>query len=148
MLTTCSRRWRSSLITLRKVVINYSYVGGLRDYPWCKLQPTPPQLSTKDFAEVLEALYPARSKWRNIGTQLKIDVHELDSIETEGGMSLDKKLDLMINRRLEMKEPCTWRNLYDALNHPTVAMSDVAKELPGIYCCMHWLVLSHCVHVN
>ena len=44
-------------------------------------------------------------------------------------MSLDKKFNLMIQTRLKKIEPCTWRDLYDALNHPTVAMSDVARKL-------------------
>ena len=50
----------------------------------------------------------------------------------------------MIQTRLKKIEPCTWRDLYDALNHPTVAMSDVACKLvpylpPGKY----YNVLSH-----
>ena len=66
-------------------------------------------------------------------------------------MSLDKKFNLMIQTRLKKIEPCTWRDLYDALNHPTVAMSDVARKLvpylpPGKYyksCCvpMYYLVM-------
>ncbi|CAI8011275.1 hypothetical protein GBAR_LOCUS7303 [Geodia barretti] len=44
-------------------------------------------------------------------------------------MSLDRKFNLMIQTRLKKIEPCTWRDLYDALNHPTVAMSDVACKL-------------------
>ena len=87
------------------------------------------QLGIDDFAEVQEALWAARSKWDNIGTRLKLDVHELESIEAEGGMSLDKKFNLMIKTRLKKIEPCTRRDLYDALNHPTVAMSDVANKL-------------------
>ena len=89
------------------------------------------QLGIDDFAEVQEALWEARSKWDNIGTRLKLTVHELESIEAEGGMSLDKKFKLMIQTRLKKIEPCTWRDLYDALNHPTVAMSDVANKLPA-----------------
>ncbi|CAI8042313.1 Ankyrin repeat domain-containing protein 50 [Geodia barretti] len=87
------------------------------------------QLTIHDFARVQEALWAARSKWDNIGTRLKLDVRELECIETEGGMSLDKKFNLMIQTRLKKIEPCTWRDLYDALNHPTVAMSDVACKL-------------------
>ena len=82
-----------------------------------------------DFAQVQEALWKARSKWENIGTRLKLEVHELENIDAEGGMSVDKKFNLMIKTRLKKFEPCTWRDLYDALNHPTVDMPDVASKL-------------------
>ena len=36
----------------------------------------------------------------------------------------------MIKTRLKKSEPCTWRELYDALNHPTVDMPSVADKLP------------------
>ena len=81
-----------------------------------------------DFAQVQEALWEAKSKWENIGTRLKLDVHELENIDAEAG-TLDKKFNLMIKTRLKKLEPCTWRDLCDALNHPTVAMSDVASKL-------------------
>ena len=87
------------------------------------------QLGIENFAEVQEALWEARSKWHNIGIRLKLDANELETIEVEGGMSLDKKFNLMLKTRLKKIEPCTWRNLYDALNNPTVAMSDVASKL-------------------
>ena len=35
----------------------------------------------------------------------------------------------MIKTRFNKIEPCTWRDLYDALNDPTDAMSDVANRL-------------------
>ena len=91
------------------------------------------QLGIDDFARVQEALWEARSKWENIGTRLNLSVHELENIDAEGGTSLDKKFNLMIKTRLKKLEPCTWRDLHDALNHPTVAMPDLASKLlpPG-----------------
>ena len=86
-------------------------------------------MGIEDFAEVQEALWAARSKWDNIGTRLKLDVHELEKIEAEGGMGLDMKFNLMIMTKLKKIEPCTWRDLYDALIHPTVAMFGVANKL-------------------
>ncbi|CAI8025211.1 hypothetical protein GBAR_LOCUS14585 [Geodia barretti] len=35
----------------------------------------------------------------------------------------------MIKTRLKRMEPCTWRDLYDALKHPTVDMPSVANKL-------------------
>ena len=87
------------------------------------------QLGIEDFAEVQAALWAARSKWHNIGIRLKLDVHELENIDAETRFGLDDKFNLMIKTRFNKIEPCTWRDLYDALNHPTVAMSDVANRL-------------------
>ncbi|CAI8029612.1 hypothetical protein GBAR_LOCUS16802, partial [Geodia barretti] len=83
----------------------------------------------EDFAEVQAALWAARSKWHNIGIRLKLDVRELENIDAETRFGLDDKFNLMIKTRFNKIEPCTWRDLYDALNHPTVAMSDVANRL-------------------
>ena len=86
-------------------------------------------MGIEDVAEVQEALWAARSKWHNIGTRLKLDVHELENINAKPGLCLGDKFNLMIQTRLKKIEPCTWRDLYDALNHTTVAMSDVANKL-------------------
>ena len=56
-------------------------------------------------------------------------VSDLDCINAEPGIGIDEKFDRMISTRLKKIEPCTWRDLYDALNHPTVAMSDVASKI-------------------
>ena len=79
-----------------------------------------------DFANVQEALWDARSKWHNIGIRLNLTVSELDA---ESRFGLEEKFNLMIKTRLKKSEPCTWRELYDALNHPTVDMSKVAEKL-------------------
>ena len=86
------------------------------------------QLGIDDFAQVQEALWEARSKWHNIGTRLKLGVFDLDCINSEPGFGLDDKFNLMIKTRLKRMEPCTWRDLYDALNHPTVDMPSVANK--------------------
>ena len=87
------------------------------------------QLSIDNFAEVQEALWEARSKWHNIGTRLKLGVFDLDCINSEPGFCLEEKFNLMIKTRLKRMEPCTWRDLYDALNHPTVHMPSVANKI-------------------
>ena len=88
-------------------------------------------MGIKDFAEVQEALWEARSKWHNIGIQLKLEVHELECIKAEQGFGLDDKFIEMIKIRLRKVEPCTWRDFCDALNHPTVGMPNVADKLKG-----------------
>ena len=86
------------------------------------------QLSIHDFAKVQEALWEARAKWHNIGIRLNLGVFELDCINAEPGFGLEEKFNLMIKTRLKKSEPCTWRELYDALNHPTVDMPSVAHR--------------------
>ena len=85
-------------------------------------------MSIHDFAKVQEALWDARSKWHNIGTRLNLRVFELDCINAESGFGLEEKFNLMIKTRLKKSEPCTWRELYDALNHLTVDMASVADN--------------------
>ena len=87
------------------------------------------QLGTDDFANVQEALWEARAKWHNIGIRLNLGVFELDCINAEPGFGLGEKFNLMIKTRLKKSEPCTWRELYDVLNHPTVDMPSVADKL-------------------
>ena len=86
------------------------------------------QLSIRDFAKVQEALWDARSKWHNIGIRLNLGVLEIKNINAEPGFGLEEKFNLMIETRLKKSEPCTWRELYDALNHPTVDMASVADN--------------------
>ena len=89
------------------------------------------KLDTDDFAEVQEALWEARSKWHNIGARLKLGVFELDCINAEPGFGVEEKFNLMIKTRLKKMEPCTWRDLYEALIHPTVDMPSVAGKHTG-----------------
>ena len=87
------------------------------------------QLSIHDFAKVQEALWDARSKWYNIGICLNLGILELNNINAEPGFGLEEKFNLMIETRLKKSEPCTWRELYDVLNHPTVDMASVADKV-------------------
>lgn len=75
-----------------------------------------------------EALWAARSKWRNIGTRLNVGVSDLECINAETGLNIAEKFDLMLQTRLKM-ENCTWKDIYDALKHPTVGMPHVAKNI-------------------
>ena len=82
-----------------------------------------------DLAEVQGVLWEAKLKWYNIGLRLKMKSHELDAIDQEAGDDTGKKLTQMIKSRLNMAEPCTWKDLYEALKHQTVCMQDVADKL-------------------
>ena len=82
----------------------------------------------RDLADVQEALWPARTAWRNIGIRLKLPIHDPDAIDVEGG-KLGDKLTRVLTLRLRRSEPLTWKDLNDVLNHPTVGMGNVAKDL-------------------
>ena len=86
------------------------------------------QLEMKDLADVQEALWPARTAWRNIGIRLKLEVHDLEAIDVQGGKPGDK-FTRMLTLRFRKCEPLTWKDLKDVLNNPTVGMGDVAKTL-------------------
>ena len=87
------------------------------------------QLNSDDLGEVQEALWEARLKWRNIGLRLNMKSHELDTISKEAGDDIGEKFTKMVEFRLKMTEPCTWKILYEVLKNPTVNMPHVAKEL-------------------
>lgn len=87
------------------------------------------QLDINSFAEVQEALWEAKVQWYNVGVRLRMKVHELDTIDVETGDDTSKKLTRMVKSRLNMMEPCTWRDLYEALKHPTVDMPYIADKL-------------------
>ena len=84
-------------------------------------------MSINDFGEVQDALWEAKTKWHNIGVQLKLTTSDLDAIDADE-RSVGEKLSSVIKTRLN-REPCTWRDLYDALTHPTVDMKAVAEKL-------------------
>jgi hypothetical protein len=86
------------------------------------------ELEMHDLADIQEALWPARTAWRNIGIRLKLPIDDLDAIDEEGGKPGDK-FTRMLTSRLRRYEPLTWKDLKDVLNHPTVAMGDIAKTL-------------------
>ncbi|CAI8024597.1 hypothetical protein GBAR_LOCUS14288 [Geodia barretti] len=85
-------------------------------------------LEMQDLRDVQDALWPARTAWRNIGIRLKLPIHDLDAIDEEGGKP-GEKFTRMLTTCLKRLEPLTWKDLKDVLNHQTVGMGDVAKEL-------------------
>ena len=53
----------------------------------------------------------------------------LDIIEKEEGKNTEEKFRRMITARLNMKDPCTWNILYEALIDPIVNETKVAGKL-------------------
>ena len=89
-------------------------------------------LTAKDLPTVYDNLYDARTKWREIGMQLKLDKDTLQCIEseTESQDHNSKCLRKMLTHHLEAVEcPLTWELLCDCLRSPTVSRNDVAEKI-------------------
>ena len=80
-----------------------------------------------NLRHIHEAVYPARISWYNIGLQLDVPVHTLDSIDREKGDDGDH-LRNMLKWWLK-RSGATWGALSDALKSPTVGEYQLAKEL-------------------
>lgn len=65
--------------------------------------------------------------WYFIGLQLKVKPSDLNAIKADNS-SVGDKLASVINTRLN-SEPCTRKELYDALRDPTVGMAAEAEKL-------------------
>ena len=98
-----------------------------------------------DLSAAYEKLYDARTKWREIGMQLKLDKDTLQCIdsETESHDHNSKCLRKMLTHRLEAVQcPLTWEMLCDCLRANTVGRNDVAEKIE------QWMGEYFCVEQN
>ena len=86
-------------------------------------------LTIDDFADVQSAIWAARSKWYNIGVQLRLSVPDLQAIDNEPGLDLESKFRKMIISWLERGQRCTWRALRETLKHHAVNLPGLAQQL-------------------
>ena len=86
-------------------------------------------LTVDDFADVQSALWEARSKWFNIGVQLRVKVTDLKAIDCEPGLDLEGKFRKMILSWLEHGQRCTWAALREVLMHKTVDLPELAWQI-------------------
>ena len=87
------------------------------------------QLGDYDYRDIIEALWPAKLKWYNVGLCLKVEKDELDTIDQKAGNDVEVNLRQMVSSRLRMADPCTWTDICEALKHPTVGMTKVAEKV-------------------
>ncbi len=91
-------------------------------------------LSEKDLIVVLKATHSGRNKWYNIGLELGVESHTLDSI----GDRFDDPTDCLrevIKQWLKGVSPQpTWRALVDALRSCVVGEEKLASELEAKHC--------------
>ena len=85
-----------------------------------------------DFEVVKKAVYDARSKWYDIGVELKISVNTLDAINEDiSNCSIGALYNAMLKEWLRRTQPRpTWKKLAAALRSPPVGFEYLADELP------------------
>ena len=82
-----------------------------------------------DLSPLHKQLYPARTKWFNIGLNLNIDGNDLSAIHEINSQNLDTCLREMLIKRLHSGGPLSWRDVCDCLRSPTVDRKDVAEKI-------------------
>ena len=91
-------------------------------------------LSVNDLRVLFPELYPARTKWYDIGLMLGVPVDTLDSIQSETddmGACLRKMLASALK---SMNPKLTWKHIIDALKSVVVSEESLAETLSGKYC--------------
>ena len=90
---------------------------------------SPGKLTIDNLADVLEAVWEARSEWYNIGLKLGISPGTLDSIEATG-QNPGRCLTAMIKDWLKNgKLKPSWAELAKALKSPMVGYAQLAEQL-------------------
>ncbi len=86
-------------------------------------------LIVDNLPAVYDAVYPARTKWYQIGMGLKVAIGTLDAIK-EDETSTDKRLLTTLQVWLQSGTDCSWAALKKALESPIVGRKDIASKLP------------------
>ena len=85
-------------------------------------------LSTKNFKEVINAVWPARLHWYLIGVQLDLQIVQLNIIRQNHHRIPDECIVDMLQTWLN-QEGATWKELISALKHETVGCGQVASSI-------------------
>ena len=82
---------------------------------------------------ILEAVYPARSKWRNIGVQLKVPPSTLESISHQYRDDRDSLCEILkVWLKTGTSTPPSWKALVCALC--SVGKTSLGRKLACLYC--------------
>ena len=86
-----------------------------------------------DLGAVRNAIHDARSKWYDIGLELKVPVPTLNSIESK---QADDNICLreVVAAWLKAGDHPTWQSLVDALKAKVIGEQKLAAELEAKYC--------------
>ena len=89
------------------------------------------RLTINDLPQVNRSVLDARTKWYDIGMELKIDAETLDSIEKDNPRNCQDCLREMLKFWLRREEPIpTWGALAEALMSPLVGKGDLIPKFP------------------
>ena len=92
-------------------------------------------LSVNNLKVLFPALYPARTKWYDIGLLLDVPVDTLDTIKSENKDDLGACLREMLHYALKSWDPkLTWKRVVDALKNEVVGNMELADSLSSKYC--------------
>ncbi len=83
-----------------------------------------------DLFTLYERLFPARTKWCNIGLKLKVTMDTIEAITSKHN-NPDDCLREVLAKRLEAVGPLSWREVCACLRSPTVNRKDVADKIEG-----------------
>ena len=93
----------------------------------------PMKLTSRSLATVRDALFPARSKWEDIGIEL-LGKNDTDAIKTEKSNNIVGCLTEMLSVYLKRANPePSWRSIIAALRANAVGEFQLAKELEEKY---------------
>ena len=87
-----------------------------------------------DLSTVRNEIHDARTKWYDIGIELKVDVSTLKTIESMYSNSKDCLREVITEWLKAVHPKPTWRSLVDALRRPVVEESKVAAVIEDKYC--------------
>ena len=88
-------------------------------------------LTPSDLSKILSALWEGRSRWYNLGLELKLSPGTLEAIKLENPHVLGDCFRAMLYEWLKKDDPSrTWQTLSKALRSPTVKMGELVKEWP------------------
>ena len=91
-------------------------------------------LCVNDLSEVLTELFPARTKWYNIGLKLAVPVETLESIKSKNREEPGDCLREMLLRALRSSTPeLTWKRIIEVLSSAVVGQEQLAKSLEEKY---------------
>ena len=87
-----------------------------------------------DLNTVQNEIHDARTKWYDIGIELKLDVSTLKATESKYSDSKDCLREVITEWLKAVRPKPTWRSLVDALQRPVVDESKLAAVIEGKYC--------------
>ncbi len=82
-----------------------------------------------DLLPLYGQLYPARTKWFDIGLNLNMISDDLSAINELNNKPPDTCLREMLIKRLHSGGPLSWRDVCDCLRSSTVDRKDVAEKI-------------------